>query len=557
MFSSYLPFQIEYTDWKVLKDTTEVDDDWYAIDYNDNSWSTLKAADIGTSSSVTTYIRKTFALTTASDYQVLNVRVKYEGGVVAYFNGRTVARFNLAEGYGSETESTAVHDSSSFSNFHIILPTVGVTSGNNVIAFEIHRPKGYSSSDPVVFDATGVFGVNDCSVVVDTYNVDMDSSTAPTYSSVSGSWSPAFDLSSATYCYLSNTVGSHIDWSVENLEGSKFNSFGLETPYLRTSIGISLYGKFTDDEDETSMLAVTGQSTTALSRTLWSVDVGIAGFNSFKYELDTTASSYVYISSFIFAYCKTSGEGVCEGDGDYPAVGDGQKSPSSCAYGYRGYSYRLCSNGVLGSVNNEFCTYKLPGGLNYRGSPRRTLVKDVVTNIPAPSYNNLITKFYLDDNVFLPDGLELDETTGAITGTPTKVSSLQTYTIYGSNPAGVTYTTLSLQVRVGQCLGEGNFETTEVGVVAEYNCALQGSYIGTQKRACILGATDGEWQKIQGVCVPTMMIVLLVLVVIVIIFAVFFFIGRTKKAKAVGGVKSGKKSGKGAAKKTSSKAVKV
>jgi uncharacterized membrane protein len=103
-------------------------------------------------------------------------------------------------------------------------------------------------------------------------------------------------------------------------------------------------------------------------------------------------------------------------------------------------------------------------------------------------------------------------------------------------------------------LGEGNFETTEVGVVAEYNCALQGSYIGTQKRACILGATDGEWQKIQGVCVPTMMIILLVLVVIVIIFAVFFFIGRTKKAKAVGGVKSGKKT---SSKKTAAKNTKT
>ena len=40
-----------------------------------------------------------------ADYQVLNVRVKYAGGVVAYFNGRKVARFNLDEEFDSETEN--------------------------------------------------------------------------------------------------------------------------------------------------------------------------------------------------------------------------------------------------------------------------------------------------------------------------------------------------------------------------------------------------------------------------------------------------------------------
>ena len=35
---------------------------------------------------VTTYIRKSFQLKGIEDYRVLNVRVKYEGGVVAYVN---------------------------------------------------------------------------------------------------------------------------------------------------------------------------------------------------------------------------------------------------------------------------------------------------------------------------------------------------------------------------------------------------------------------------------------------------------------------------------------
>ena len=89
---------------------------------------------------------------------------------------------------------------------------------------------------------------------------------------------------------------------------------------------------------------------------------------------------------------------------------------------------------------------------------------------------------------------------------------------------------------------------------------MQGSYVGTQKRACVLGKRDGEWQKASGFCMPVMGIVLLVVVVIIIIAVVVFLLMRsTRTAKAVGGVKSkGSKSAKKApAKKTSTKAVKV
>ena len=98
--------------------------------------------------------------------------------------------------------------------------------------------------------------------------------------------------------------------------------------------------------------------------------------------------------------------------------------------------------------------------------------------------------------------------------------------------------------------------------LATYQCSMQGSYIGTQTRACVLGETDGVWQKASGFCMPVMMIVILVLVVIIIVVVVVFLLMRMgKKAKAVGGVKSAKKSSKstkGSLKaKGSSKGVKV
>ena len=181
---------------------------------------------------------------------------------------------------------------------------------------------------------------------------------------------------------------------------------------------------------------------------------------------------------------------------DYPTVGEGQISPASCPEGFRGYSYRTCTNGQLGEIKNDKCTYKVPAKIRY-DSDRFTLVMNTQVNIIKPSYRNIIQKFYLAENTFLPDGLTLDETTGAITGIPTSEVGLKEYTIYGENPAGVAFTTIHLSIRKGECKAEGNFPKTTVGEIATYECSLAGSYIGTQKRACILGVKDGKWQKIQ------------------------------------------------------------
>ena len=162
--------------------------------------------------------------------------------------------------------------------------------------------------------------------------------------------------------------------------------------------------------------------------------------------------------------------------------------------------------------------------------------------------------------MFLPDGLSLNAQTGEISGTPSSVKDLMTFTVYAENQSGATQTIVSIQVRKGRCIAEGVFPVTEVGKVAEYDCATQGSYVGTQKRACVLGSEDGEWQKASGFCMSVPLLVIGVVIVIVIVAIVVLFLMRTgKKAKAVGGVKGKKssKSSKTTAKKVSAKQAEV
>lgn len=50
---SCLPFQIHYDDWRVFNSASVVSEDWKAVDFDDSTWSTVKAAVMGNPSSVT------------------------------------------------------------------------------------------------------------------------------------------------------------------------------------------------------------------------------------------------------------------------------------------------------------------------------------------------------------------------------------------------------------------------------------------------------------------------------------------------------------------------
>ena len=416
------------------------------------------------------------------------------------------------------------------------------------MAFEVHRAPGQSE---LVFDSTAVFGVNDCSPVLDSFST-IDASE------VSGcTKEDLLDLNPTIYGNIPNTVGSFLAWTVENLEGTKFNSFAMQASTASTGYSFSVYGRWEERDEYTSALALSSQATKDRVRVAWDMPVGIAGFRQFKFEVDNTASTTIRTNAYLTQYCKTAGSGACPGVGEYPAVGEGQISPAKCAEGFRGYSYRECVNGVLGDVKNDKCEYKLPDKIQYENNNMEFVMNTEVSS-GAPSYSNIIDEFFMQDSTPLPDGLHIDAKTGEISGIPIAQMNAVTFTVRGKNPKGEAYVSITITVRKGYCQPEGVFERTNVGEIAVYNCALQGNYIGSQKRACLLGKEDGEWQKASGFCMPVIAIILLIALAIAIIAVVIFLAMRTRKTKAVGGVKNKSgKSKKAAAKKSSTKVVKV
>ena len=530
VFSTFFPFQVEYTEWKVYQ-SGEAPAGWNTASFNDGAWETKKAADIPNPTRVTTYIRKSFQLTNIDDYQVLNVRMKYAGGVVVYFNGNKVARFNLADEFDSDTESLEVHDSTVFSKFHIILVTAGIQEGTNVIAFEVHRPVGTSSSTPFVFDATGVFGVETCSTVVDSY------ASVTSTKVTSGSLAGIMDLNPFTVGTLPADPETFVEWRVENLEGSKWNLFNVVGGSDVLLWNFDLYGYMNSGDVNGVKLASVSESLRSRTKPQISVPVALASFRKVRYEI-LQASTGNMIGAMFTAYCKASGA-VCPGVGYYPAVAEGQISPGPCGDGFIGYSYRNCSNGAFGEIQTDHCTYKAPAMVRYR-SGRLTLVMGTMVS-EKPTYRNIVTKWYLNEGVRLPDGLTLNQETGEISGIPTDTADMTSFTVYAENPNAAAEVHIDISVRKGRCNAEGVFPLTEVDQVAVYQCSMQGSYVGTQKRACVLGEKDGEWKKASGFCTSVGTIVILIVIVIIVVVVVVFMLMRAgRKSKAVGGVK-GKK----------------
>ena len=528
MFSSYLPYQIEYTEWKVSSDVVQ---NWNAIDFDDSAWRTTKASEIGTNEKVTLYIRKEVNIPDIETYHALNVRMKYAGGVAAYFNGRLVARFNLEEYFDENSLSLTLHDANTFSRFHVLMSVVQAVTGKNIMAFEVHQPVGQSSSNPVVFDATGVFGVNECSVLVDSV---VETSTSGVNGAVE---SAMIALDPSNSGYLDNVVGSFYTWTVENLEGSRFNSFAMQIPYGRTGLGFSLYVRNDNTEDYTSSLEQLDQSLAEKSRNRWAVPVGVAGFRELRYMVDAAASGTVYISSFVLEYCKPSGSGICPGIDEYPAVGEGEISPAGCEMYYSGYSYRVCTNGQLGDIQMDKCKQKLPKNLAYSYYMFTFVVGTNVKTKP-PTYDNIIERFYLGEGQELPVGLTLDEKTGVISGIPTEAKIMLGYTIYGENQSGVTSITINIGVNIGKCPPVDKFPETIVGETAVYECSNDGSYIGSLKKTCMLGEKDGEWAATKGFCMKTYVLYIIIGVVVVIFVIVIIIVVTKKKSNATPPMKS-------------------
>lgn len=97
------------------------------------------------------------------------------------------------------------------------------------------------------------------------------------------------------------------------------------------------------------------------------------------------------------------------------------------------------------TVGTTASAVQSPTNLVYSGSPFTFNVNNAITPISAPTHNGgVVTSYSISPG--LPTGLNINTSTGAITGTSTSVSSATNYIITASNTSGSTTATINITV---------------------------------------------------------------------------------------------------------------
>ena len=155
------------SEWKYHDHGGNLGTAWRQTTYNDGSWSTGLAqlgygdgdeativdyGDDPNNKHITTYFRKSFALTSIHDFQTFSLRLLVDDGAVAYLNGTEIARVNMPDGliFSSTTAANTIPDETAF---HEITIDPGlIVAGSNIMAVEIHQAS--PSSSDISFDGS-------------------------------------------------------------------------------------------------------------------------------------------------------------------------------------------------------------------------------------------------------------------------------------------------------------------------------------------------------------------------------------------------------------------
>jgi hypothetical protein len=163
--------------WNYMDEGVDLGTAWTAPGYNDYSWPSgparlgyggdgeLTTVSYGTNASakhVTTYFRKTFAVSDPARLTGLFLQIVRDDGAVVYLNGVELYRDNLQDGLVSwNSLATATVDGAlETTPVELLLGTDGLVAGQNVLAVEIHQAAVNSSDLGFDLALTGLMATN-------------------------------------------------------------------------------------------------------------------------------------------------------------------------------------------------------------------------------------------------------------------------------------------------------------------------------------------------------------------------------------------------------------
>ena len=303
----------------------------------------------------------------------------------------------------------------------------------------------------MVFDATGVFGVDECSPVVDSFSSVISEG-------VDGDIHAVTDLDPHTWGEMKGN--GYIQWTVENLMGSKWNAFVVLGSRF-SDVRFSLYGHATPDSSRYAVETTDPKGTKDREKFVMTSSMGMTSSRQYRLLFNRSFPPVsMLLDSVHFVYCRVNGT-HCPAQDEYPSTFDGGMSIVPCPFGYSGYSFRSCYNGRLGKVDNSTCELQAPTAASY-SKTHFTFVVGTNVMTEAPTVDSVEITWKAKDE--LPEGLSINENTGVISGIPTTELNTTTFVVFAKNDKGMVPVSLKLTVRKGRCNAEGFFPMQPLSV---------------------------------------------------------------------------------------------
>ena len=196
-----------------------------------------------------------------------------------------------------------------------------------------------------------------------------------------------------------------------------------------------------------------------------------------------------FIITFLILSLVKTQELECSDD-VFGTVANGEKGYAGCETGYDGFRSSVCNNGVFAEPDLSHCVLRDATVFSYGVTSAQFYVNEPVNPIYLRA-NGLVDSFTVSPA--LPAGLNLDTTSGEISGTPSAAAESQVYTITAMNGERVKTVTLTITVSYVMCAAYDSFEATPSGQVATSTTACPENYEGTATRTCtngVFGALD-------------------------------------------------------------------
>ena len=136
--------------WAYLATTSAAAVANYTLDSFTGVWATATAplgygetnlaTVISPTNTVSTFLRKSFVISNATNYDLVTIRLQYDDGAVLYLNGSQIARQNMPTLFSVNTPALSALDGSNEALYvTLTTPATLLREGTNVVAVEIHQ----------------------------------------------------------------------------------------------------------------------------------------------------------------------------------------------------------------------------------------------------------------------------------------------------------------------------------------------------------------------------------------------------------------------------------